>query len=87
MPAAGVPASVAVPSPLSTKVTPRGQRSGLGQRRGREAGGGDRERARACPTVKVVRVGAGDRRGLVDGEREGLGGVGPTPLVAVMVSV
>ena len=86
MPAAGVPASVAVPSPLSTKVTPPGRAPRLAQSGGREAGGGDRERARrargeggvsalviagAWSTVRVKLWVAS----------------GTTPLAAVMVSV
>ena len=36
MPAIGVPATSPVPSPLSTGVTPGGQRTGAGQRRPRK---------------------------------------------------
>ena len=52
---------------------------------GREAGGGDRERARRARGERGG-VGAGDGRGLVDGEREVWVASAPTPLVAVMVS-
>ena len=74
MPASGVPARVAVPSPLSMKVTPEGSAPVSLSAAGREAGGRDRERARRARRERRV-VGAGDRRRLVDRECEALGGV------------
>ena len=70
-PAAGVPARVAVPSPLSEKVTPLGSDADLRQSRRREARRGHREGAgRAVREGRAVA--RGDGRGLVDGESEGL---------------
>ena len=75
MPAAGVPARVAVPSPLSTKVTPVGSAPVS-----LSAGVGNpvvvTVNVPAVPDGERRAVGAGDRRRLVDGEREALGGVG-----------
>ena len=49
MPTSGVPASVAVPSPLVGEGDACGQRpAGVAQRGRRRAGAGHRERARAC---------------------------------------
>ncbi len=65
LPAAGVPARVAVPLPLSVKVTPPGRRTGLTQGGRREAASVVTVKVPAVPTVKVVLLAAGDRRRLV----------------------
>ena len=84
LPAAGVPARVAVPLPLSVKVTPDG-RAGLLV--GRERGRGDpvvvTENVPAVPGGEGRRAGAGDdrgRRGRVHGQREALGRVRADPV-------
>ena len=76
---AGVPARVAVPSPLSTKVTPVGRAPvsvseavGLPVD-GHGEGPGD-------PSVKVALVAEVMRGRRVDGQGEGLGGVGADPV-------
>ena len=75
MPAAGVPERVAVPLPLSTKVTPVGSAPvSLSAEVGNPVV--VTVNVPAVPVVNVVAVGAGDRRRLVDGQREALGGVG-----------
>ena len=52
--------------------SPRGEGAGLGERRRRVAGGGHLEGERGAD-LGGVRAGAGDGRGLVDGEGEALG--------------
>ena len=77
MPAAGVPARVAVPSPLSTKVTPVGSAPvSLSAAVGVPVV--VTVNVPALPVANDLAAGAGDRRGLGggDGQREGLGGVG-----------
>ena len=74
-PAAGVPASVAVPSPLSVNVTPGGSAPFLGQPRKEGYPVVVTVKVPARPAVKVVPAGAGDlTRRRVDREGEGLGG-------------
>ena len=75
VPAAGVPLRVAVPLPLSTKVTPLGKAAALAEGRRREARGRDGEAA-GLTHGEGGAGGAGDGRGLVHRQGEGLGGVG-----------
>ena len=87
MPAAGVPARVAVPSPLSVKRHAGRQRAGLGQR-GRRSGSrvrGHRE-VPAEPTVNVVWLALVIAGGSVTVSVKVWVAFGGTPLLAVKVS-
>ncbi len=85
VPPAGVPLSVAVPLPLSTNVTP------LGSAPVRVSVGVGTPlvvtvKLPALPTDERGGVSTGDRRRLIDREREAWLADEPTPLLAVIVS-